>query len=378
MTTDDAAGWVRDPGDLLRVHADFDLATFDRAATPGWEAGKAAANEFRAQRGQLLSEMQERLFAQSRAGDTRSVLLVVQGLDTAGKGGIVRHVAGMMDPQGLAIRSFGVPTEEERSHHYLWRIRRGLPGPGKVGIFDRSHYEDVLVVRVDELADVDWDKRFAEINRFEQQVADSGTTIVKVALMVSKQEQGLRLMERLDRPDKHWKFNPNDVDTRARWDDYQAAYADMLAKTSTETAPWHVIPADRKWYARLAVTELLTQALASLDLTWPKVRWRVETQRRRLTETMDPEMVELAATDAAAKLAEVHEDIVAYEESVAEVTELADRDDSPQGAAAAREADAPQSDDAAREAEKAPKKDKGRTKDAKKKDAKKKGSKKKA
>lgn len=372
MTTDDAAGWVRDPGDLLRVHADFDLATFDRAATPGWEAGKAAANEFRAQRGQLLSEMQERLFAQSRAGDTRSVLLVVQGLDTAGKGGIVRHVAGMMDPQGLAIRSFGVPTEEERSHHYLWRIRRGLPGPGKVGIFDRSHYEDVLVVRVDELADVDWDKRFAEINRFEQQVADSGTTIVKVALMVSKQEQGLRLMERLDRPDKHWKFNPNDVDTRARWDDYQAAYADMLAKTSTETAPWHVIPADRKWYARLAVTELLTQALASLDLTWPKVRWRVETQRRRLTETMDPEMVELAATDAAAKLAEVHEDIVAYEESVAEVTELADRDDSPQGAAAAREADAPQSDDAAREAEKAPKKDKGRKKDAKKKGSKKK------
>ncbi len=181
MAKDDAAngaGWVSDPADHLRVGEGFDLAEFDRAATPGWEAGKTAGKAFLKERGDLLSEMQERLFAQARSGSEKSVLLVVQGLDTAGKGGIIRHVAGMMDPQGLAIRNFGVPTEEERSHHYLWRIRNALPAPGQIGIFDRSHYEDVLVVRVDELADVDWDERFAEILEFEKEVMAAGTTIV--------------------------------------------------------------------------------------------------------------------------------------------------------------------------------------------------------
>ncbi|MDX5319206.1 MAG: polyphosphate kinase 2 family protein, partial [Actinomycetes bacterium] len=253
MANDDA-DWATDPADLLRVGADFDLASFDRGSTPGLEAGKKAGKAFRKERGDLLSEMQERLFAESRSGGGRSVLLVVQGLDTAGKGGIIRHVAGMMDPQGLAIRNFGVPTEEEREHHYLWRIRNALPKPGLIGIFDRSHYEDVLVVRVDELADVDWDERFAELIEFEKEVMAAGTAIIKVALMVSHEEQGLRLMERLDRPDKHWKYSTNDIVTRSKWDAYQAAYADMLAKTSTADAPWYVIPADRKWYARLAVT----------------------------------------------------------------------------------------------------------------------------
>ena len=316
--------WASDPGDLLLVGPTFDLSSLDRAATPGWTGDDDAADAFRLQRGELLSEMQERLFAQARAGGgTRSVLLVVQGLDTAGKGGIIRHVAGLMDPQGLALRSFGAPTAEEFRHHYLWRVRRSLPTPGKVGIFDRSHYEDVLVVRVNHLADVDWDKRFDEINRFEKQVVDGGTVIVKVALMVSREEQGLRLMERLDRPDKNWKFNPGDVDTRSKWDDYQAAYQVMLVNTSTHYAPWHVIPADNKWYARVAVTELLAQALASLELTWPTVPWQVEDQKRRLAATMDPATLVKAAESAATEAKEVHEETAAHADDVREVNELA-------------------------------------------------------
>lgn len=280
--------WTGDPAALLRVGPGFDLAALERDATPGWTTGRKTAETLLSARGALLSELQERLWAHGRTGGQRAVLLLLQGLDTAGKGGIIRHVAGYMDPQGLSIRSFGKPTAEELSHHFLWRVRNALPLPGRLGVFDRSHYEDVLVVRVERLAEVDWRERFAEINRFEREVADSGTVIVKVALMVSWQEQGRRLMERLERPDKHWKFNPGDVDTRRKWDDYQAAYQEMLTHTSTERAPWHVIPADEKWYARLSVAELLVRALQSLELGWPTVEWDVEAQKRRLAATMPP------------------------------------------------------------------------------------------
>ncbi|MEE6273093.1 PPK2 family polyphosphate kinase [Georgenia sp. MJ206] len=300
--------WTAQPTEILRPGPGFELATTDRRATPGWDAGKKDAKAFMAERGQLLSELQERLYAHGRTGGDRSVLLVIQGLDTAGKGGIVRHVIGMVDPQGVALRAFGVPTAEERRHHYLWRVRRELPRPGYIGVFDRSHYEDVLVARVDELVPESvWSQRYAEINRFEEKVVAAGTTVIKVALMPSYDEQGLRLMERLDRPDKHWKYNPSDVDTRTRWDDYQAAYADVLARTSTPDAPWHVIPADRKWYARLAVTELLTRALLELDLGWPSATFDVAHERERLAATMSPETLaeaEAARADNEAKVAE--------------------------------------------------------------------------
>lgn len=360
--------WSTDPSDLLRVGPDFDLADFDPAATPGWEHGRAEADVFRAQRGALLAEMQERLFANGKFGSNRAALLVVQGLDTAGKGGIVRHVAGMMDPQGLAIRGFGVPTPEEQKHHYLWRVRRSLPGPGKVGVFDRSHYEEVLVVRVNG-EDHDWQKRFAEINRFEKRIVASGTEVVKVALMVSKQEQGLRLMERLDRPDKHWKYNPGDVDTRAKWDDYIAAYQDMLVNTSTEYAPWHVIPADNKWYARLAVTELLTQALARMELDWPKPRWQVPAQKRRLAATMDAETLELADDERPELLEDVASDYEEYTAAVEAVNALAEIDASAPRVAEAVEVLA--GDDDA----KSKKKDKKKTKKDKKDEKKSSGSK---
>jgi PPK2 family polyphosphate:nucleotide phosphotransferase len=291
-TVADDRSWTAPPSTLLRPGPDFDLSTFDRGGKPGFEGDKKDGQALTAQRGELLSELQERLFAHGRAGGDRSVLLVLQGLDTAGKGGIVRHVMGMVDPQGVALASFGVPTQEDLRHHFLWRIRRQLPKPGRIGVFDRSHYEDVLVARVDNLVEEEvWQKRYATINRFERTLVERGTTVIKVALMVSHQEQGLRLLERLDRPDKHWKYSTNDITTRKKWDDYQEAYAEVFRRTNTNVAPWHVIPADRKWYSRLAVTELVTQALIDLDLGWPKPRWRVATQRRALLATMEPDSI---------------------------------------------------------------------------------------
>lgn len=170
--------------------------------------------------------------------DHRSVLLVLQGMDTSGKGGIVKHVVGQVDPQGMAHASFGVPTEDERKHHYLWRIRNALPSGGQLGVFDRSHYEDVLVVRVHNLVAPEvWGARYKEINAFEKELTEAGTTILKVVLVVSLDEQKRRLAERLDRPDKYWKFNPNDIDERAFWPAYQDAYQAVLEKTSTAHAP---------------------------------------------------------------------------------------------------------------------------------------------
>lgn len=278
--------WTTDPRDALRVGPDFDLASFDRNGQPGWDGDKEDGEAYLPERGEEMSDLQERLFAEGREGGTRSVLLVLQGLDTAGKGGIVRHVMGMVDPQGVALASFGVPTEEERAHHYLWRIEKKLPPAGRIGVFDRSHYEDVLVVRVDELVPEDvWRARYDEINAWEKKLVEGGTTIIKVALMVSYAEQGERLMERLERPDKHWKFNPGDLDTRSKWPAFQEAYSDVFRLTSTEDAPWYVVPADKKWYSRLAITEILTRTLEDLDPQWPVADFDVEEMKKALLAT---------------------------------------------------------------------------------------------
>lgn len=278
--------WITDPRDALRVGPDFDLAALDRNGQPGWTGDKGDGEEFMLHRGEDMSELQERLFAEGREGGTRSVLLVLQGLDTAGKGGIVRHVMGMVDPQGVALASFGVPTEEERAHHYLWRIEKKLPPAGRIGVFDRSHYEDVLVVRVDSLVPEDvWRPRYEEINAWEAKLVEQGTTIIKVALMVSFEEQGERLMERLERPDKHWKFNPGDIDTRSKWGAFQEAYAEVFRLTSTPHAPWYVVPADKKWYSRLAITEILTRTLEDLAPDWPVADFDVEEMKKALLAT---------------------------------------------------------------------------------------------
>jgi PPK2 family polyphosphate:nucleotide phosphotransferase len=277
------SGWSADPVDVLAAGPGFDLSALDRASTPGWTRDHRAAEKHLLRVGARMSKLQELLFAHGRTGGRRSVLLVLQGIDTAGKGGTVRHVLGLVDPQGVALRSFGVPTEAERAHHYLWRIRSSLPRPGYIGVFDRSHYEDVLVVRVDNLVPKGvWEPRYEEINAFEAEVAAAGTVIVKVMLMVSPDEQAARLRERLERPDKHWKYNPGDIDTREKWWEYQEAYQAVLDRTSTGIAPWYVIPADHKWYTRLAVSELLTRALESLDLSWPAADFDVVTELARL------------------------------------------------------------------------------------------------
>ncbi|RDI52073.1 polyphosphate kinase 2 family protein [Nocardia mexicana] len=261
----------------------LELGKFDTSATPGFKGNKKDGEQLLAERGPVLSDLQEKLFANGRSGDPRSVLLVLQGMDTAGKGGIVRHVIGSVDPQGVDHAAFGVPTAEEKRHNYLWRIRRQLPRGGQIGVFDRSHYEDVLVVRVHNLVAPEvWGKRYDEINKFERKIVDSGTTLIKVAMFVSLDEQRKRLAERLNRPDKYWKFNPNDIDERGFWPAYQEAYQAVLDRTSTDYAPWHVLPADRKWYSRLAVTELLIDALQNLKLDWPAAQFDVEEQKKRL------------------------------------------------------------------------------------------------
>ncbi|MDN4482109.1 polyphosphate kinase 2 family protein [Demequina lignilytica] len=276
-------GWQVRPSDILRVGPGFDLGGFDTSATPGFDGGKAAGEAAIATLGARLAELQEKLYAESRAGGSRAVLLVLQGMDTSGKGGISRHVLGMVDPQGVQVRSFGVPTPEERRHHYLWRIRRALPRAGRIGVFDRSHYEDVLVVRVEGLVDGDpWLERYREIERFERQTEEAGITVVKCALMISPDEQLARLAERLERPEKFWKYNPSDLDARERWDDYMHAYQDVFDHTSTPSAPWHVIPADRKWYARLAVTQLLVDTLTDMNPSWPPPGFDVSAERARL------------------------------------------------------------------------------------------------
>ncbi|MGE2729391.1 polyphosphate kinase 2 family protein [Mycolicibacterium vaccae] len=275
--------WTHEPHTELMFRPGDQVADIDADATPGFRGKKTDAPALQQERNARFAELQEMLYANSRSGDTRSVLLVLQGMDTAGKGGIVKHVMGGANPQGIQYRSFGKPTPEELSHHYLWRIRKALPSGGHIGVFDRSHYEDVLIVRVHNLVPPDvWEPRYEEINAFERELVDGGMTLVKVAMFVSLDEQKRRLAERLERPDKYWKYNPADVDERLKWPAYQEAYQAMLDRTSTDYAPWHIVPCNRKWYSRLAITELLIEALKQLDLSWPPATFDVEAEKARL------------------------------------------------------------------------------------------------
>lgn len=272
------------PGDPV------DLRDLDPRATPGYDDGKKDGAQLLVDRADELSELQERLFAAERREGGKRVLLVIQGMDTAGKGGIVRHVVGQVDPQGVHLASFKAPTEEEQRHDFLWRIRRELPGPGIIGVFDRSHYEDILIHRVHGWADeAEIARRIRAIRDFEQELTDGGTTIIKLMLHISRKEQGERLMERLERPDKHWKFAPSDIDERGHWEDYLDAYNAALHETSTDAAPWHVIPADRKWYARIAAQQLLLDALRGIDPPWPRADFDVDEQTARLRATLEEE-----------------------------------------------------------------------------------------
>ncbi|WP_456286071.1 polyphosphate kinase 2 family protein [Microbacterium sp. JZ70] len=280
--------WTEDALTALRAPAGFRLADLDPDATPGYAGDKKDGAVDLASGLTQLAEYQERLYAESHGGDGRdSVLLVLQAMDSAGKGGIVRHVVGGVDPQGIELVAFKAPSPEELEHDFLWRIEQRVPRPGFIGVFDRSHYEDVLIGRVRALAPADEiERRYDAINAFEERLVEQGTRIVKVMLHISYDEQGERLMERLERPDKHWKYNPGDVDERAQWPAYQEAYQTVFDRTSTPEAPWYVVPANRKWYARLAVQELLLETLEQIDPQWPTADFDVEAEKARLRATM--------------------------------------------------------------------------------------------
>ena len=287
MTAKSQTRWTGEPAELLRVGEGFRLADVNPDATPGFDGGKKQGQADLADGVDELDDLQERLYAQSRIVEgAPSVLLVLQAMDSAGKGGIVRHVIGAVDPQGVRLKAFKAPTAEERAHDFLWRIEKETPPPGFIGVVDRSHYEDVLIGRVRQLAPAEEiERRYGAINDFEKRVTDAGTRIVKVMLHISPEEQKERLMERLDRPDKHWKYNPGDVDERTLWPDYMDAYQVVFERTSTPEAPWHVVPANRKWYARLAVQALVLEALEAIDPQWPAADFDVAAEKARLAAT---------------------------------------------------------------------------------------------
>ncbi len=273
--------------ELLRVGPDVVLSSIDPGGSPGFLGDKKAGQAALAAGADEFGELQEQLFAAGKFGAGRSVLLVLQAMDTAGKGGIVKHVVGSVDPQGVHIRAFKAPTDEEKKHDFLWRVKPELPEAGMIGVFDRSHYEAVLIHRVRALSTPEEvEARYDIINDFEAEVAATGTTIVKVMLHLSAEEQKARLGARLEDPKKHWKYNPGDIDERALWPKYMEAYEIALRRTTTEIAPWHVVPADHKWYARLAVQQLMLDALRGLKLEWPKADYDVEVEKGRLAASV--------------------------------------------------------------------------------------------
>jgi len=241
------------------------LADFDPEATHG--VNKAAGVARLPKNLELLAELQYRLYAEGR----RALLVVLQGIDAGGKDGTIRHVMSGLNPQGVDVTPFKVPEGQEKRHDYLWRVHQAVPEYGKIGIFNRSHYEDVLVVRVHDLVPkAVWSKRYQQINDFESMLVENHVRIVKFLLYISKEEQAKRFHERLDDKSKNWKFSPADINERKYWDDYLEAYTEMLRKCSTEAAPWYVIPANHKWFRNLAVSQILVDVLEGMDLKYPK------------------------------------------------------------------------------------------------------------
>ncbi len=244
--------------------AKVDLGTFDPAETFGRDKETAEADLARVLA--RLGDLQARLWAEAK----HPVLVVVQGIDAAGKDGTIRVIAGAFNPQGTPVSSFKVPSPLELAHDYLWRVHQRVPGKGEIGIFNRSHYEEVLVVRVHGLVPEErWRKRFGHIREFERLLTDEGVTIVKLFLAIDREEQRARFQDRVDDPSKRWKFNPGDLEERTRWDDYRAAFEEMLEETSTSYAPWYLVPANRNWLRNLAVGEILADTLDDLAPAYP-------------------------------------------------------------------------------------------------------------
>jgi PPK2 family polyphosphate:nucleotide phosphotransferase len=273
----------KDIRDVLRAElrdGRFRMVDVDPDSSPGLKKRKHARKEMEAAHANLFG-LQERLFAESK----RSVLVVLQAMDTGGKDGTITHVMGHLNPQGVHITSFKQPTPEEKRHGFLWRIKRNLPQPGVVGIFNRSQYEDVLIARVHALADLKViERRYQLINQFEKEVVRSGTTIIKFCLQISYEEQRKRLIDRLRDPDKHWKFHETDIDERRFWDDYMSAYGIAITNCSTKWAPWYVVPANDKDYRNWAVAKIVSETLEEMDPQYPHPKLDIPRLMKRLKD----------------------------------------------------------------------------------------------
>jgi len=288
-----------EPGSKVRLAKDFD------PAFKGGVSGKKEGKQLLRQDVELLAEFQSRLYAQGAHG----VLVVLQALDAAGKDGTIKHVMSGVNPQGVSVHSFKVPSTEELEHDYLWRYEQRLPARGRIGIFNRSHYEEVLVVRVHkELLDRQnlpksargaglWKRRYREINEWERRLTDNGIRVVKVFLNLSKEEQRIRLLRRIDLADHNWKFSAADVRERECWDDYEKAFSETLSHTSTEWAPWYVIPADRKWFARLGVSAVIVHTLIDLDPRYPTITDSRREQLQQIKRELEAQAPAGAAPD---------------------------------------------------------------------------------
>ncbi len=249
----------------VRPKQKIDLKNWAPDNARDWKGSDKAAAEL-ADLTARLESLQELLYCEGKY----RVLVVLQGMDTSGKDGVIRKVFEGVNPQGVRVASFKVPTPIELSHDYLWRVHAQAPGKGEMVIFNRSHYEDVLVVRVHNLVpEATWKKRYDQINEFERLLVEEGTTILKFFLHISRDEQKQRLLERIETPEKNWKFNPGDLEERKLWPDYMAAYEDLLNRTSTDWAPWYIVPADKKWFRNALISSVLVETLAGFGMQYP-------------------------------------------------------------------------------------------------------------
>ena len=283
-----SAVWSMLPAQRLMFHHGVDLAeTADgqSGAIPGFDGDRYDAERFISLSSSEIARYQRLLYANGVKGSNRRLLIVLQGMDASGKGGIVRHVFRQGDPMGIHYHGFGKPTEEETSHGFLWRVERELPDPGWIAVFDRSHYEDIVMPHVyGTLPEDVWRARYDLVNEFERSLVADGCAVIKIFLVVGREEQRRHFLGRLNDPTKYWKFDASDLDARDRWDDYMAAWQEVFERTSTSAAPWYLVPADNRWYSRAVVSELLRTTLKNMNMTWPPLASNVDPveARRRL------------------------------------------------------------------------------------------------
>ena len=287
--------WSLPPAHLLRFRTETPLHSVDGSTIPGFDGTKKDAQRFIDLSARSSDRYQQLLYANGASGSPQRLLIILQGMDASGKGSAVRQVFAQVNPMGIHYHGFGAPTKEELEHDFLWRVRRELPKPGWIGVFDRSHYEDIIMPRIYNLYPPEvWEPRYELINEFEHELATSGCKIIKIFLVISKDQQKQHFLKRLSDPTKYWKFDESDLEARSRWDEYMDAWQEVFRRTSTPLAPWYLVPADKRWYSRAVVSELLRTSLAGMNLTWPLISFDPDEARSRLEN-------EEAASDVTAR-----------------------------------------------------------------------------